>query len=139
VETAPPVEGEIHLNNDDQPAPPHVTLINVFTVIPERQRELIDLLIEATEQVIQHVRGFISANIHASTDGMRVVNYAQWKNAEALQAMLADPAAQRHTSTAAAIASYDPHLYTVELPARGPFVGDLLHGGYFPLIRDAAR
>jgi quinol monooxygenase YgiN len=96
------------------PHPPHVTLINVFTVIPERQRELTDLLIEATEQVIQHLPGFISANIHASTDGTRVVNYAQWESAEALQAMLADPAAQRHTGTAAAIASYDPHLYTVE-------------------------
>ena len=113
METAPPVEGEIHVNNDDQPAPPQVTLINVFTVIPERQRELTDLLIEATEQVIQHVPGF-RANIHASTDGTRVVNYAQWESAEALQAMLADPAAQRHTGTAAAIASYDPHLYTVE-------------------------
>jgi hypothetical protein len=62
-------------------------------------------------QVIQHVSGFISANIH---DGKRVVNHAQRESAEAIQAMLADPAAQKHTSAAAAIASYDPHLYTVE-------------------------
>src|SRR5262249_30407728 len=56
------------------PHPGHATLINVFTVAPERQRELVDLLIDATEQVIQHVPGFISANIHASIDGTRVVN-----------------------------------------------------------------
>ena len=43
-----------------------------------------------------------------------MVNYAQWESPEALHAMLADPAAQKHTTAAAAIASYDPHLYTVE-------------------------
>ena len=97
-----------------EPHAAYATLINVFTVAPERQRELVDLLIEATEKAIKHVPGFISANIHASTDGTRVVNYAQWESAEALHAMLADPAAQKHTTAAAAIASYDPHLYTVE-------------------------
>ena len=92
----------------------HLTLVNVFTVSPDRQRELVDLLIDATERVIQHVPGFISANIHASVDGTRVVNYAQWESADAFQAMLKDSAAQAHISAAAAIASYDPHLYTVE-------------------------
>lgn len=43
-----------------------------------------------------------------------IVNYAQWESVEAFQAMLADPAAQKHTRAGAAIASYDPHLYTVE-------------------------
>jgi quinol monooxygenase YgiN len=97
-----------------EPQAAYITLINVFTVEPERQRELVDLLIEATEQVIKDVPGFISANIHASTDGTRVVNYAQWESPEAFHAMLADPAAQIHITAAAAIASYDPHLYTVE-------------------------
>ena len=40
---------------------------------------------------MQHQPGFVSANIHVSTDGTRVVNYAQWESAEAFQAMLADP------------------------------------------------
>ena len=66
----------------------HATLINVFTVQPERARELADLLTAATEDVMQHIDGFISANIHLSTDGTRVVNYAQWRSAEAFQAML---------------------------------------------------
>ena len=51
----------------------HATLINVFTVQPERARELADLLTAATEDVMQHIDGFISANIHLSTDGTRVV------------------------------------------------------------------
>jgi hypothetical protein len=50
-----------------------------------------------------------------STDGTRVVNYAQWDSAEAYRAMLADPTTQEHMAAAAALAiSFDPHLYTVE-------------------------
>ena len=49
----------------------HATLINVFTVEPERARQLADLLTAATEDMMQHIDGFISANIHLSTDGTR--------------------------------------------------------------------
>lgn len=56
------------------------TLINVFTVTRMTQQPLVDLLTEATEQVMRHRPGFISANIHASLDGTRVVNYAQWRS-----------------------------------------------------------
>lgn len=93
---------------------PVATLINVFTVQPGRQRELADLLITATEQVMQHLPGFVSASIHVSLDGARVVNYAQWETAEAFQVMLANTDAQKHMDRATAIAgSIDPHLYRV--------------------------
>lgn len=98
-----------------QAGAPLATLINVFTVRPERQREVVDLLVQATEEVMRHVPGFVSANIHASTDGERVVNYAQWESAEAFHAMLADPTAQQHMKAVADLAeSYDPRLFTVE-------------------------
>jgi heme-degrading monooxygenase HmoA len=94
---------------------PHATLINVFTVEPERAAELAALLDDATEKVMRHVPGFVSANIHVSTDGTRVVNYAQWETAEAFTAMQSDPTAREHMAGAAALASgFDPHLYTVE-------------------------
>ena len=93
----------------------HATLINVFTVQPERARELADLLTAATADVMQHVDGFISANIHLSTDGTRVVNYAQWRSAEALQAMRQDPTARQHMAQCAELADgFEPHLYNVE-------------------------
>jgi len=57
-----------------------LTLINVFTVTPAKQEELSQLLIDATEQTMKHLPGFISANIHKSFDGTRVVNYAQWNS-----------------------------------------------------------
>ncbi len=54
-----------------------VTLINVFTVAPEDQQRLLDLLAEATGSVMNKLPGFVSANLHKSLDGKRVVNYAQ--------------------------------------------------------------
>ncbi|MCW2653939.1 MAG: tetracenomycin polyketide synthesis hydroxylase TcmH [Mycobacterium sp.] len=91
------------------------TLINVFTVEPARAEELAELLADATEHVMRHVPGFISANIHLSSDGTRVVNYAQWDSAEAFHAMANHPGTREHMDKAAALAtSYDPHLYTVE-------------------------
>ncbi|KAA5828778.1 antibiotic biosynthesis monooxygenase family protein [Saccharopolyspora hirsuta] len=94
---------------------PIATLINVFTVQPDRQRALAELLTSATEEVMQHLPGFISANIHTSTDGGKVVNYAQWRSADDFRAMLGNPTAQEHMRQAAELADqYEPHLYTVE-------------------------
>jgi quinol monooxygenase YgiN len=91
------------------------TLINVFTVQPDRQRQLVELLVDATDEVMRHLPGFVAANIHASADGTRVVNYAQWESADAFHAMLENPVAQAHMGQAADLAeAYDPHLYTVE-------------------------
>lgn len=93
----------------------NATLINVFTVDPARAAELADVLDDATERVMRHVPGFVSANIHVSTDGSRVVNYAQWETADAYAAMLKDPTTRKHMGVAAALViGFDPHLYTVE-------------------------
>jgi heme-degrading monooxygenase HmoA len=59
-----------------------VTLINIFTVEPAKQQQLVDLLIHATETSMRHLPGFISANIHRSLDGTKVANYAQWRSVE---------------------------------------------------------
>jgi quinol monooxygenase YgiN len=93
------------------PAP--LTLINVFTVDPEKQDDLVRLLEQATEEDIRYRPGFISVNIHASLDGTNVVNYAQWESEEDLRAMLADPQAQQHIRKISAIASSAPQLYRV--------------------------
>ncbi|MGW3470267.1 antibiotic biosynthesis monooxygenase family protein [Saccharopolyspora sp. NPDC000995] len=97
-----------------EPGAPVTTLINVFTVAPERQRELVELLDNATEEVMRHLPGFVSANIHAGLDGKHVANYAQWRSEDDFRAMLANPAAQEHMQAAAAVATYEPALYRVE-------------------------
>jgi len=59
-----------------------ITLINVFTCEPENQQKLVDAWIKATEEVLGQMPGILSAALHRSKDGTRVVNYAQWRSAE---------------------------------------------------------
>ena len=91
-----------------------VTLINVFTVAPEDQQRLLELLMQATESVMRGLPGFVSANLHKSLDGTKVANYAQWRSREDFEAMLEDPEAIVHMREAAEIAEkFEPHLYAV--------------------------
>jgi heme-degrading monooxygenase HmoA len=89
-----------------------MTLINVFTVEPADQKELIDVLVEATT-VMRQIPGFVSANLHRSRDGKRVVNYVQWRTVQHFQAMLEDPGAMPHMQRAAELATYDPIICDV--------------------------
>ena len=90
-----------------------VTLINVFTVAPENQQRLVDMLTEATEKTMKKLPGFVSANIHKSLDGVRVANYAQWRSREDFEAMLQNPKALAHMKPIMEIAKFDAHLYEV--------------------------
>ena len=93
---------------------PCVTLINVFTVEPQNQQKLIEVLSQATEEVMSRQPGYISANIHKSLDGTKVTNYAQWRTKEDFEAMLKNPAAQKHMEAASRLAAkVEPYLYNV--------------------------
>jgi quinol monooxygenase YgiN len=85
-----------------------MTLVNVFTVSPDKQSELADLLVRSTEETMRHLPGFVSASIHRSLDGARVVNYAQWRSQTDFAAMKDNPAARPHMQAAAALASFEP-------------------------------
>jgi quinol monooxygenase YgiN len=92
---------------------PLVTLINVFTVEPANQQKLVAVLIEATEQVMSKLPGFVSANIHRSLDGTRVTNYAQWRSQAHLEAIYANPSVAPHMRKCTELATYDAHVYEV--------------------------
>jgi len=91
-----------------------VTLVNVFTVAPERQIELVEALEEATSEIFMSVPGFISANLHTSLDGTRVINYAQWASEKHYQDALQRDDVRAHVGKAAAAAAkWDPTLVRV--------------------------
>jgi heme-degrading monooxygenase HmoA len=92
---------------------PVITLINVLEVPPEREAELVEILEKATDEVIRHLPGFVSANIHRSADKKHVANYAQWRSMEDFERMLANPDAQAHIRDATAIAKAAPFVYHV--------------------------
>ncbi|MGY4688838.1 antibiotic biosynthesis monooxygenase family protein [Salibacterium sp. K-3] len=59
------------------------TVMAVFKVDPQQQQELIDGLADQVDKHIKNCTGFISASFHASHDGRKVVNYAQWLSKDA--------------------------------------------------------
>jgi quinol monooxygenase YgiN len=90
-----------------------VTLINVFTVDPSNQLRLVELWQQGTEEVMRHLPGFISANVHRSLDGTKVINYAQWDSVESFNASLQNPDAASYFATLAEIGTADPVLSQV--------------------------
>lgn len=94
------------------PSVGHLVLINTFSVEPSRAEELLKILSQATDEGIRHMPGFVSANLHVSHDKRHVTNYAQWRSQADLDAMMRNPAAQKHMHDAAAVAtSFDPVYY----------------------------
>jgi len=92
---------------------PVVTLINVFTVDPADQQRLVELWQRATDEVMRHLPGFVSANVHRSLDGTKVVNYAQWDSHDAFTAMLRHPDAGPYLTELSEIGTPAPVLCEV--------------------------
>jgi heme-degrading monooxygenase HmoA len=88
-----------------------VTLINVFDTTPEQQQALIQQWIRFTEAV-KDEPGFIATALHKSTDGTRVINYAQWRSQADFDTFL-----KRHGADFAQFGQnasrIDPHTYEV--------------------------
>jgi quinol monooxygenase YgiN len=91
-----------------------IVLINTFTVKPEQADALLAVLAEATEKVMRHRPGFVSATFHISLDRKHVANYARWRSKADFDATMADPAAKGHMGKAGGLAErFEPVLYTV--------------------------
>lgn len=89
-----------------------VTQINVFHCEPTNQQALVDLLIESARAVC-HLPGWLSANIHRSADGTRVVNYAQSENQEAAQRVIEKLKADGFLDRNKLLGEAHPGLYEV--------------------------
>ncbi|MBO0794290.1 MAG: antibiotic biosynthesis monooxygenase, partial [Ktedonobacteraceae bacterium] len=78
---------------------------------PEQQQELIDQWTRFAEQ-IHNEPGLIGTALHRSTDGTRVVNYAQWRSREDFDRFQQKYSAQ-FASRLPLASRVDPHLYEV--------------------------
>lgn len=97
------------------------TLVNIFPVDPADQRRLYDVIAGATEK-IRELPGYVSANIHLSTDGRYVINYAQWRSEADFRAMHSMPEMAEHFDQCRALSRPQPIFcevaYTDEAAAR---------------------
>lgn len=89
-----------------------VTQINVFTVQPGGQQPLIDYLSQAA-RVASEVPGWMSASLHRSIDGIRVVNYAQSEDLDAAQRVIRHLKAEGLLDGNKAFGQANPGLYEV--------------------------
>lgn len=65
-----------------------LTAIVLFSVEPSRQQELIDNIKEFLKTTVKQLPGFVSSSLHKSLDGVRVMNYAQWRSEEDFKAFI---------------------------------------------------
>ena len=98
----------------------YVVLINTFAVDPSKVDALLECLARATEDVMQHLPGFISANFHISLDRTKVLNYAQWRSKLDFDAMLQDERAKPHMRECGELAErFEPVLYELKHTPEG--------------------
>jgi quinol monooxygenase YgiN len=96
-----------------------VLVISTFTVHPDHHERLLGLLTTNADTVLRAHDGFLGCSIASSTDQTTIVNYAQWRDADALKAMLADPAVRRHAAHVRELASVQPVRCHVDHVAPG--------------------
>lgn len=90
-----------------------VTSITFFTVEPENQQQLVELVVRAVQEVVRKQPGFLSANIHRSLDQTQVVSYSQWENRHAFNDMLQHTTFIPYLQQVLKLATMEPHLYEV--------------------------
>lgn len=87
----------------------YATFINTFRCSPSDQDEVVRINVAIVDQVASTFPGFISASVHRSIDGTRVVNYLQWESVEHLAAMQRSPEFRTIAGGLAGLIEFEPH------------------------------
>ena len=88
------------------------TVIIIFTVKPEQQQELIET-IKKFLGTVKNQPGFVCANLHKSTDGVKVANYAQWSSVETFKAFRNNKEVQAKAAKLFEFDTPDSHVYEI--------------------------
>lgn len=88
-------------------------LINIFTLTPDNQQRLIDLLTKATKESVKHLDGFITSTLHRSIDGTKVTMYAQWESREKYEDMRRNATASPYLEEALSFAKFEMGAYEI--------------------------
>ncbi len=91
-----------------------ITQINVFTMPEGGQQALIELLHEAAVSC-RAIPGWMSASLHRSVDGTRVVNYAQASDQAAMRRVFEHLQANGFLERNKVLGTAHPGLYEVAL------------------------
>jgi heme-degrading monooxygenase HmoA len=89
-----------------------ITVINKFSVKPENNKNLLQFL-DDLRIVVEKLPGFISANVHKSFEGTRIVSYAQWNTKEDYQEVYTNSQAKTILDEIKKISKFSWNLYEV--------------------------
>ena len=70
---------------------------------PDKQKEVFEASVSATEEKIRHLPGFVAAAYHNSLDGTMVTEYVQWESAERFAEASRSPQFGEHVSEMAGL------------------------------------
>ena len=105
------------------------TVIIIFRVEPQQQEELIQAIKEFLKTVkIQP--GFVSANLHRSTDGVKVANYAQWFDMDSFTAFRNNESVQEKAAKLFEFDTPDSHVYEIVTSESKVGTPEIKQGGY---------
>ncbi|MGH8909154.1 MAG: antibiotic biosynthesis monooxygenase family protein [Egibacteraceae bacterium] len=93
---------------------PLLTRINVFTVAPENQQRLLEILQHDTDETFRRLPGLVSLSLHRSLDGTKVANYVQRERLAPSETVRFDPSVLPHFKAVTALATVEPGEYKVE-------------------------
>jgi heme-degrading monooxygenase HmoA len=82
------------------------TVIFEFEIQPDQQEEISAAIQQLLSEVVSTQPGFISAHLHLSTDGGKVLNYFQWESQDAFNTFRANEEAMSQIQPV--IAPYGP-------------------------------
>src|SRR5260370_32478047 len=83
------------------------TLINILTVDPKNEPELIDLLRTNTKNVVSTLDGWISTSFIVAKNRSRVAIYSQWRDLASVEAMQTNPTMRAYFPRIAALAAFE--------------------------------
>lgn len=92
---------EIHTGNKI------TVLINVFTLQPENEQKLIELLEEGTLSIFSKQPGFISESINRGSDSKRLVLYGQWEGPQYIDAFRQKPEVRQYGQKIMELATFE--------------------------------
>ena len=83
------------------------TLINILTVDPTNEPELMELLRSNTEKVVSTLDGWISTSFIVAKNRRRVAIYSQWRDLASVEAMQTNPTMRAYFPRIAALAAFE--------------------------------
>lgn len=82
-------------------------LVTIFTVQPDNEQRLIDLIEEGTSAIFSKQPGYISCSVHRGTDAKHLVLYGQWESPQSIDAFRKAPEIGEYTKKILQLATFE--------------------------------